>query len=159
MVALLQGHDWAGIESTGALIGILALLLPPMEWIHAVGKFVVHQFAYDIVHSSWVYGSSFLYLILICISVICRISSNWSLSRCPHGILPNRCTTNRISNLATEVVICILLLSMTLFGHSYRLSGITNIWRISGLASVLGKRNYSFALPNVQPNELGTPKS
>jgi hypothetical protein len=27
------------------------------------------------------------------------------------------------------------------------------------LAPVLGKRNYSFVLPNVQPNELGTPKS
>jgi hypothetical protein len=30
---------------------------------------------------------------------------------------------------------------------------------MTGLASVLGKRNYNFALPNAQPNELGTPKS
>jgi hypothetical protein len=27
------------------------------------------------------------------------------------------------------------------------------------LVPVLGKRNYSFTLPNAQPNELGTPKS
>jgi hypothetical protein len=52
MVAFLRGHDRIGIESTGALVGILALPLPPMWWIHAVGKFaVVHQFAYDTVHS------------------------------------------------------------------------------------------------------------
>jgi hypothetical protein len=32
-------------------VGILALPLLPMGWIHAVGKFaVVHQFAYDTVH-------------------------------------------------------------------------------------------------------------
>jgi hypothetical protein len=50
MVALLRGHDRVGIESTGALVGILALLLPPMGWIHAVDKFaVLHQFAYDVV--------------------------------------------------------------------------------------------------------------
>jgi hypothetical protein len=30
---------------------------------------------------------------------------------------------------------------------------------VIGLAPVLGKRNYSFTLPNAQPNELGTPKS
>jgi hypothetical protein len=47
MVALLRGHDRGGIESAGALVGILALPLPPMGWIHAVGKFVVlHHFAY-----------------------------------------------------------------------------------------------------------------
>jgi hypothetical protein len=52
MVALLRGHDRIGIESTGALVGILALPRPPMGWIHVVGKFVVvHQFAYDSVHS------------------------------------------------------------------------------------------------------------
>jgi hypothetical protein len=51
MVALLQGHNRAGIESTGTLVGILTLPLPPMGWIHAIGKFaIVHQFAYDIVH-------------------------------------------------------------------------------------------------------------
>jgi hypothetical protein len=53
MVALLQGHDRVGIELTGALVGILALLIQPMGWIHAVGKFaILHQFAYDIVHST-----------------------------------------------------------------------------------------------------------
>jgi hypothetical protein len=104
MVALLRGHDRAGPKSTGALVGILALPLPPMGRIHAVGKFVVvHQFAYDTVHSTGVYGSSFLV------------------------ISPNRYTTNGIISLATKVVICTLLLSMILFGHSYRLSGITNI--------------------------------
>jgi hypothetical protein len=46
MVALLRGHDRARTESTGALVGILALPLLPMGWIHTVGKFaVVHQFA------------------------------------------------------------------------------------------------------------------
>jgi hypothetical protein len=51
-MTLLQGHNRAGIESTGALVGILVLLLPPLRWIHAVGKLlVVHQFAYDTVHS------------------------------------------------------------------------------------------------------------
>jgi hypothetical protein len=39
-------------EPTRALVGILALPLPPMGWIHVVGKFaVVHQFACDTVHS------------------------------------------------------------------------------------------------------------
>jgi hypothetical protein len=53
MVALLRGHDRAGTEPTRALVGILALLLPPMEWIHAVGKFaLVHHFAYYNVHST-----------------------------------------------------------------------------------------------------------
>jgi hypothetical protein len=128
MVALLRGHDRAGTESTRALVGILALLLPSMGWIHTIGKFVViHHFAYDTVHSTGVYGSSFLHLIIICIWAIYRISPNWSLPRCPHVILPNRCTTNGISSLATEVVICILLLSMILFGHSCRLSDIINI--------------------------------
>jgi hypothetical protein len=90
---------------TGALVGILALPLPPMEWIHAVGKFaIVHQFAYDSVHSTLVYGSSFHHLILICVSAICRISPNRSLPRCPHVISLNRCTTNGINSLATEVV-------------------------------------------------------
>jgi hypothetical protein len=41
MVALFRGYDRAGIESTGALVGILALPLLLMGWIHAVGKFVV----------------------------------------------------------------------------------------------------------------------
>jgi hypothetical protein len=51
MVALFRGHDQAGTESTGALVGILALPLPPTGCIHAVGKFaVVHHFAYDTVH-------------------------------------------------------------------------------------------------------------
>jgi hypothetical protein len=128
MVALLRGHDRARTESTGALVGILALPLPPMGWIHVVGKFVVvHEFAYDTIHSTGVYGSSFLHLIIFCISAICRISPNWSLPRRPHVISPNQCTTNGISNLETEVVICILLLSMILFRHSCRLSGITNI--------------------------------
>jgi hypothetical protein len=159
MVALLWGHIRGWTEPTGALVCILALPLPPIRWIHAVGKFVVvHQFAYDIVHSTWIYASSFLHLILICVLAICRISSNWSLPKCPHVILPNQCTTNGISNVATEVVICILLLSMISFRHSCRLSGITNIWRATRLAPVLGKRNCSFALPNVQPNKLGTQK-
>jgi hypothetical protein len=53
MVALLRGHNRARIESTGALVGILALPLPPMGWIHTASTFaVLHQFAYDIVHSS-----------------------------------------------------------------------------------------------------------
>ena len=130
-----------------------------MEWIHAVGKFVVvHQFVYDTIHSTWVYGSSFFYLILIYVSGIYKISSNWSLPRCPHVISPNQCTTNGISSLAIEVVIYILLLSMISFRYSYKLSGITNIWRATRLALALGKRNYSFALPNIQPNKLGTPK-
>jgi hypothetical protein len=52
MVALLRGHDRVGIESTGALVGILALPLPLMGWIHVVGKFaVVYHFVYDTVHS------------------------------------------------------------------------------------------------------------
>jgi hypothetical protein len=47
MVALLRGHDRGGIESAGALVGILALPLPPMEWIHVVGKFAaLHHFTY-----------------------------------------------------------------------------------------------------------------
>jgi hypothetical protein len=33
MVALLRGHIRGGTELTGALVGILALLLPPMGWI------------------------------------------------------------------------------------------------------------------------------
>jgi hypothetical protein len=41
MVALLQGHNRAGIESTGALVGILVLPLLPMGWIHTVGTFAV----------------------------------------------------------------------------------------------------------------------
>jgi hypothetical protein len=128
MVALLRGHDQAGTESTGALVGILALPLLPMRWIHVVGKFaVVHEFAYDTIHSMGVYGSLFLHLILICVSAIYRISPNRSLPRCLHVISPNRCTTNGISSLETEVVICILLLSMIIFGHSCRLFGITNI--------------------------------
>jgi hypothetical protein len=53
MVALLRGHDRVGIESIRALVGILALPLLPMGWIHAVGKFVIiHLFAYDTVHST-----------------------------------------------------------------------------------------------------------
>jgi hypothetical protein len=128
MVALIWGHDRIGTKSTGALVGILALPLLPMEWIHVVGKFaVIHQFAYDIVHSMGVCGSSILHLILIYVSAIYRISPNQSLQRCPYVILSNRCTTNGISNLATEVVIYILLLSMILFGHSCRLSSTTNI--------------------------------
>jgi hypothetical protein len=128
MVALLRGYERAGTESTGALVGILALPLPPMGWIHTVGKFVVvYQFVYNIVHSTGVYGSSFLHLILIYVSVICKISPNRSLPRCPYIISPSRCTTNGISSLATEVVICILLLSMILFGHSCKLFVITNI--------------------------------
>jgi hypothetical protein len=50
MVALLRGHDEVGFESAGALVGILALLLPPMGWIHAVGKLPVHLFVNIIVH-------------------------------------------------------------------------------------------------------------
>jgi hypothetical protein len=47
MVALLRGHIQGGTEPTRALVGILALPLPPMGWIHAVGKFaVLHHFAY-----------------------------------------------------------------------------------------------------------------
>jgi hypothetical protein len=53
MVALLRGHIRGGIGPVGALVGILALPLPPMGWIHAVGKFfVVHQFTGDTVHST-----------------------------------------------------------------------------------------------------------
>ena len=121
-------HYQVGTESTRTLIGILALLLLPMGWIHAIGKFVVvHQFAYDTIHSTGIYGSSFLHLILIYVLAICRISPNRSLPRCPHIILLNRCTTNGISSLTTEVVICIFLQSMISFEHSCRLSGITNI--------------------------------
>jgi hypothetical protein len=71
MVTLLRVHDRAGTESTRALASILALPLPPMGWIHAVGKFVVvHQFVYDTAHSTGIYGSSFLHLIFICVSAI-----------------------------------------------------------------------------------------
>jgi hypothetical protein len=53
MVALLRGHIQGGTEPTGALVGILALPLPLVGWIHAIGKFdVVHQFAYNTVHST-----------------------------------------------------------------------------------------------------------
>jgi hypothetical protein len=53
MVALLRDHIRGGTEPTGALVGILALLLPPMGRIHAVGKFSdVHQFTCDTVHST-----------------------------------------------------------------------------------------------------------
>jgi hypothetical protein len=53
MVALLRGHIRGGVEPIGALVGILALPLPPMGWIHAVGKFVVvHQFVCDTIHST-----------------------------------------------------------------------------------------------------------
>jgi hypothetical protein len=41
MVVLLGGHVRVGTESTGALVGILVLPLPPMGWIHAIGKFAV----------------------------------------------------------------------------------------------------------------------
>jgi hypothetical protein len=51
MVALLRDHDKARIESTGALVGILALPLPPVEWIHVVGKLYVHLFVNIIVRS------------------------------------------------------------------------------------------------------------
>ena len=51
MVALIRGHDRAGIESVEALVGILVFLLPPMEWIHAVGKLLVHLFANITVYS------------------------------------------------------------------------------------------------------------
>jgi hypothetical protein len=44
------GHDRAGIESTGALVGILALLLSPMGWIHAIVKLRIHLLAIDTVH-------------------------------------------------------------------------------------------------------------
>jgi hypothetical protein len=45
------GHIRGGTESIGALVGILALPLPAMGWIHAVGKFsIVHQFACDTIH-------------------------------------------------------------------------------------------------------------
>ena len=118
----------AGSELTGALVGILALPLPLMEWIHIVRKFAfVHQFVYDIVHSTGIYGSSFLHLIVICVLAICRSSPNWSLPRCLHVILPKQCTTNRINSLATEVIIRTLLLLMILFKHSYRFSGVINI--------------------------------
>jgi hypothetical protein len=53
MVALLRGHDRARIKSAGALVGILALPLPPMEWIYAVGKFpILHHFTYDTIYST-----------------------------------------------------------------------------------------------------------
>jgi hypothetical protein len=53
MVALLRGLIQGGTQPTGALVGILALLLPPMGLIHAVGKFsVVHQLACNTVHST-----------------------------------------------------------------------------------------------------------
>jgi hypothetical protein len=48
-----HGGSPPGPHPTGALVGILALPLPPMGWIHAVGKLsVVHQFVCDIVHST-----------------------------------------------------------------------------------------------------------
>ena len=128
MVALLRGHIQRGTKLIRALVSILALPLLPMGWIHAVDKFaVVHHFAYNTVHSRGVYGSSFLYLILICVLAMCKISPNQSLPRCHHVISHNQCTINGINTLATEVVICILLLLMILFRHSCRLSGITNI--------------------------------
>ena len=92
-------------------------------------------------------------------AVKCKISPNWSLPRCPLVISPNQFTTNGISSLATEAVICILLLLMISFEHSCKLSGTTNISKATGLALVLEKRNYSFVLPNARSNELGTPKS
>jgi hypothetical protein len=53
MVALLWGHIRGGTEPTRALVGILALPLLPMGWIHAVGKFFdVHQFTCDTVYST-----------------------------------------------------------------------------------------------------------
>ena len=144
-MALLRGHDWAGIEPTRALVGILALLLLLMGWIYAVDKFiVVHQFAYDTIHSMWAYGSSFLYLIFIYVLAICRISPNRSLPRCPYVILLNWCTTNGINSLTTEVVICILLQWMILFGHSCRLASISIIWRAIGQA--LGPRTEELQL-------------
>jgi hypothetical protein len=43
MVALLRGHDKVEIESPRALVGILALPLLRVGWIHAVDKLLVHQ--------------------------------------------------------------------------------------------------------------------
>jgi hypothetical protein len=50
-VALLRGYNRTRIESIGALVGILALPLLPMGWIHVVGKLPVHLSANVIVHS------------------------------------------------------------------------------------------------------------
>ena len=128
MVALLRGVIRRRIESTGALVGILALPLSPMGWIHAVGKFpIVCLFAYDLFVLLGGLWRLTLQLIFISASAMCRISQNRSLLRCPHVISLNPCTTNGINSLATKVVICILLLSMISFGHSCKLSGITNI--------------------------------
>jgi hypothetical protein len=53
MVALLRGHDEQGLSRLELLVGILALPLLPMEWIHATGMFfVLHQFGYDTIHSN-----------------------------------------------------------------------------------------------------------
>jgi hypothetical protein len=50
MVALFQSHDRVGFESTRALVGILALPLPPMGWIHTVDKLLIHLFSIVSVH-------------------------------------------------------------------------------------------------------------
>jgi hypothetical protein len=50
MVALLRSHDKVGFELAGALVGILALPLPPMGWINAVGKLLIHLFAIVSIH-------------------------------------------------------------------------------------------------------------
>jgi hypothetical protein len=49
MVALFQGYFKARIESTGALVDILAFPLLPMVWIHVVGKLLINWFAIVIV--------------------------------------------------------------------------------------------------------------
>ena len=46
----LPGPRHARIESTGALIGILALPILPMGWIHAICKLFVHLFAIITIH-------------------------------------------------------------------------------------------------------------
>ena len=52
MVAFFRGHIRGGNQLTRALVGILALPLPPMKRVHAIGKFAYnHQFAYDSVYS------------------------------------------------------------------------------------------------------------
>jgi hypothetical protein len=50
IMALHQGCDKVGIELTRALVGILVLPLPPMGWLHIVGKLLIHLLAIVNVH-------------------------------------------------------------------------------------------------------------
>ena len=51
MVAFLWGRDKVRFELAKALVGILVLLLLPMEWIHVICKLPIHLFVNITVHS------------------------------------------------------------------------------------------------------------